>query len=128
MASKPFTVEVNATLPPDDGQPVGTLNYQASGNFTHKSEQELVLTGSGTQVVSFGTIPSTGAKLLFVEYPLESSSNAVINMRVNGSSDNIPLFPGGSLLLSNPNPVGAGITSLSLVYTAVATVRVTALA
>jgi len=32
------------------------------------------------------------------------------------------------LLLSNPNPVGAGITSLSLVYTAVATVRVTALA
>lgn len=128
MAAKPFTIQVSATLPPDDGQPVGTQEYSSSGTFTHKSEQEFVLMGSGTQVVSFGSIPSTGAKLLFIEYPQESVSNAVINLRVNGSSDNIPLFPGGSLLLSNPTPTGAGITALSLVYTAAATVKVLALA
>lgn len=128
MAAKPYTVEVNVTLPPDDGQPIATQDYQSSGQFTHKSEQEFVLTGSGTQVVSFGSIPSTGAKLLFVEYPQENVSNAVINMRINGSSDSVPLFPGGSLVLSNPSPTGAGITALSLVYTAAATVRVTALA
>jgi hypothetical protein len=128
MATKPYTVEVTATLPPDDGQPLATLDYQSSGTFTHKSEQELVLSGSGTQVVSFGSIPSTGAKLLFVEYPQESVSNAVINLRINGSEDDIPLFPGGSLLISNPSPTGTGITALSLVHTAVATVRVTALA
>ena len=128
MASKPYTVEVNVTLPPDDGQPIATLDYQSSGTFTHKSEQELVLTGSGTQEVSFGSIPASGAKLLFVEYPLESVSNAVINMQINGSEDNVPLFPGGSLLISNPNPSVSGITALSLVHTAAATVRVTALA
>ena len=128
MASKPYTVEVNVTLPPDDGQPIATLDYQSSGTFTHKSEQELVLSGSGTQEVSFGSIPASGAKLLFVEYPLESVSNAVINMQINGSEDNVPLFPGGSLLISNPNSSVSGITALSLVHTAAATVRVTALA
>lgn len=128
MAAKPFTVQIAVTLPPDDGQPVGAQGYDSAGTFTHKSEQELILSGSGTQVVSFGTIPSTGAKLLFIEYPQESTSNAVINMRINGSSDNVPLFPGGSMLLSAPTPTGTGITSLSLVYTAAATVRVLALA
>src|SRR5690606_37990795 len=128
MAAKPFTVQTLATLPPDDGQPVGNYDYTSSGTFIHKSDQELVLTGSGTQEVSFGSIPSSGAKLLFIEYPQESASNAVIELLINGSEDGIPLFPGGCVVMSNPSPSGAGITALSLVHTAAATVKVLALA
>jgi len=128
MAAKPFTLNAIVTLPPDDGQPVGSRDLIASGTFTHKVEAELVMTGAGTQVVNFGTIPSTGAKLVVVEYPVTDPADAPINLLVNGGVVGIPISAGGGTVLSSPTPTGAGITALSIVRTGSGTVKVTLLA
>lgn len=128
MAAKPYTLSAQATLPPDDGQPVSIRDLVASGTFTHKMEQELVMAGSGTTVVGFGTIPSTGAKLVMIEYPVTDPADAPINLLINSGVVGIPLSAGGGAILSSPNPTGAGITALSLVRTASCTVKITLLA
>jgi hypothetical protein len=128
MAAKPYTLSAIATLPPDDGQPVGNRDIVASGSFTHKVESELVISGAGTTVVSFGTIPSTGAKLVLVEYPVTTPSDPPITVVVNGSSPGIPISAGGGIVLSSPNPSGSGITAMSIVATGAGTVKVTLLA
>ena len=128
MAAKPYTFSAQATLPPDDGQPVGIRDLAASGSFTHKQESELVIAGAGTTVVGFGTIPSTGAKLVLVEYPVTTPSDPPITVVVNGSTPGIPVSAGGGIAISSPNPSGSGITALSLVATGAGTVKVTLLA
>jgi hypothetical protein len=128
MAAKPYTLNTQVTLPPDDGQAVGNRDLLASGNFTHKVEAEFVISGAGTTVVPFGTIPSTGAKLVLVEYPQTLVTDAPINLLINGGVVGIPISPGGGAVLSSPSPTGAGITAMSLVATAAATVKVTLLA
>lgn len=128
MAAKPYTLSAAVTLPPDDGQPIATRDLIASGSFTHKVESELVLPASGTRVIDFGTIPSTGAKLVMVEYPLTTVADAPINLLLNGGIVGIPLSPGGGAILSSPTPTGAGITALSIVHTTTGTVKVTLLA
>ena len=128
MAAKPYTLNAIVTLPPDDGQPIGSRDLVASGNFTHKQEAELVIQGAATTVVGFGTIPSTGAKLMMVEYPQTLVTDAPINLLLNGGVVGIPISPTGGAILSSPSPTGAGITSLSIVTTAAATVKVTLLA
>ena len=128
MAAKPYTLNVVATLPPDDGQPAGTRDLIASGSFTHKVESELVIPGAATTVVNFGTIPSTGAKLVVVEYPVTTPSDPPINLLLNGGVVGIPISAGGGAVLSSPNPTGAGITSMSIVTTGGGTVKVTLLA
>lgn len=128
MAAKPYTLSAAVTLPPDDGQPIATRDLIASGTFTHKVELELILDAAGTEVVPFGTIPSTGAKLVMVEYPVTLPADAVINLLVNGGVVGIPISPGGGAILSSPIPAGAGITALSIVHTTTGTVKVTLLA
>jgi hypothetical protein len=128
MAAKPFTLSAVATLPPDDGEPIGNRGFDASGSFTHKMETELVISGAGTTVVPFGTIPSTGAKAVVVEYPVTTSSDPPISLLVNGGVVGIPVSAGGGVMISSPNPTGAGITSLSIVATGAGTVKVTLLA
>lgn len=128
MAAKPYTFSAVASLPPDDGQPVGNRDLTASGTFTHKVEAELNISGAGTTVVSFGTIPSTGAKLVLVEYPVTTPADPPINLLVNGGVVGIPISPGGGIALSSPTPTGAGITALSIVATGAGTVKITLLA
>lgn len=128
MAAKPYTLSAVVTLPPDDGQPVGTRDLVASGSFTHKSEQELNFTGSGTISASFGTIPSTGAKLVVVEYPVTTPTDPPITVTINAANAGIPISRGGGIILSSPEASGAGITALTIAYTAAGTVKVTLLA
>lgn len=128
MAAKPYTLEAYATLPPDDGQPVGTLDLTASGTFTHKVAMELVMDAAGDEAVPFGSIPSTGAKLAFIEYPVTSSADAPIEVTINGADAGIPISAGGGVILSSPSPTGAGITSMTITHTTTGTVKVTLLA
>lgn len=128
MAAKPYTLNAQVTLPPDDGQPAAIRDLLASGSFTHKVESELVLPTSGTRVVSFGTIPASGAKLVMLEYPVTTVADAEINLLINGSVTPFPISPGGGVILSSPTPGGSGITSLSIVHTTTGTVKVTLLA
>lgn len=128
MAAKPYTLNAVVTLPPDDGQPIGTRDLVGSGTFTHKVELELVMDASGDEAVPFGSIPSTGAKLAVVEYPVTSSSDAPITVTINGANAGIPISRGGGIILSSPDPSGAGITSMSINHTTTGTVKVTLLA
>lgn len=128
MAAKPYTLSAVATLPPDDGQPIGQRDLLASGNFTHKMEAEYVLPASGSVTVNFGTIPSTGAKLVLVDYPVSTVSDAPITVTVNGANQGIPISRGGGLVLSSPDPSGAGITAMTITHTTTGVVKVTLLA
>lgn len=128
MAAEPYTLSAVVSLPPDEGQPAGNRDLVASGSFTHKQESKLNIPGAATTVVGFGTIPSTGAKLVLVEYPQTAVTDAPINLLLNGGVVGIPISPTGGAILSSPSPTGAGITSLSIVTTAAATVKVTLLA
>lgn len=128
MAAKPYTMSAAVTLPPDDGQPVGSRDLVASGQFTHKSEQELNFTGSGSLTVSFGTIPSTGAKLALVEYPVTTPTDPPVTVTINGADAGIPISRGGGIILSSPDPSGAGITAMTIAHTGAGTVKVTLLA
>jgi hypothetical protein len=115
------------TLSPDDGQPVAPRDYAFSGTFEHKQEFKMELSGASTTAVGFGTIPASGAKVLWLEYLLNTTGLPVLNVRFNGGSEDIELSPGGILVKSSPSPA-AGFTSLSLIHTAGGTVRGTLLA
>jgi hypothetical protein len=128
MAAKPYTLNALVTLPPDDGQPIASLDLTASGSFTHKVELELVMDAAGDEVVPFGSIPSTGAKLVMVEYPVTSSADAPIGITINGGDEPILISAGGGIILSSPTPTGAGIVSMSINHTTTGTVKVTLLA
>jgi hypothetical protein len=128
MAAKPYTLSAQVTLPPDDGQPVSIRDLIASGSFTHKVELELVMDAAGDEAVSFGSIPSTGAKLVLVEYPVTTSTDAPITVTINGANNGIPISAGGGILLSSPSPTGGGIVSMSINHTTTGVVKVTLLA
>lgn len=128
MAAKPYTLDATVTLPPDDGQPVATLDLTASGTFTHEVKMQLVLDAAGDEVVPFGSIPSTGAKLVLIDYPVTASSDAPIGVTINGGDEPLLISAGGGLIISSPNPSGAGITSMSINHTTTGTVKITLLA
>lgn len=128
MAAKPYTLNAAVTLPPDDGQPVSVRDLVASGNFTHKVELEMVLDASGDEAVPFGSIPSTGAKLVVVEYPITTSADAPITVTINGANTGIPISRGGGVILSSPDPSGAGITAMTIGHTSTGVVKITLLA
>lgn len=115
----PFSIQGTLVYPPDSGQPAATRAFSNSGAFSSKQESDLVLTGSGTKVVSFGTVAA--AKGLLVE--LDATALAPVNLLINSSVTPIELAPGGFLAISSPAPT-AGITALSVVYTLDATLSI----
>jgi hypothetical protein len=124
MAASPYQVTGSITFPPDTGAPVIAPTASGSGQFTSRSDGILNLTGSGTQVVPIGTIPSAGAKILQIEVDPDTnpSSRTPILVKFNGNSDGVEISPGGSLQVHNPKPV-AGTASLSISYTSDNVVR-----
>lgn len=107
-----FALAGSLDYPPDDGQPVGKRVFSQSGSFDSKSEVDLILTGTGTHEVGFGTV--VGAKAILLE--VASSSLASVNVRFNGGTDDVEIAPGGFFAYSNPVP-DSGIESMSIVYT-----------
>lgn len=106
-----FALSGSFDYPPDDGQPVAKRPFSQSGTFTSKQEADLVLTGSGGQIVEFGTVGM--AKAISIE--VASTSLAPVNVRFNGGSDSLEIAPGGFLVYASPAPT-AGIDQLNIVY------------
>jgi hypothetical protein len=119
-STNPFQMQGTLSYPPESGAQQVPLPFGLSGSFTSLMDERLVMTGAGTQAVSFGSI--TNAKLLLVEYELTQGA-AAIQLHINGSTDDIELTPGGVLLLGSPAPV-AGVSSLGIERTSDAVVRV----
>lgn len=114
-----FTLQGSFDYPPDDGEPIAKRPYSQSGNFDSKSEQDLELTGAGTQAVGFGTL--VAVKAMVVE--VSPSALAPVNLRINGGTDDIEIAPGGFWAYSNPTP-SAGITAMDVVHTMDAKVQI----
>lgn len=113
-----FALAGSLDYPPDDGQPVAKRPFSQSGNFDSKAEGDLILTGAGTHTVGFGTVDM--AKGILVE--VAATSQAPVNLRFNGGTDDFEIAAGGFLAYSNPVPVN-GIEEMEIVYTADARVQ-----
>jgi hypothetical protein len=118
----PFTISGSLVFAPDSGQPQATQPFSTASTFESKTEQELNISGAGSQVISFGTLGSPGAKALLIEVDA-SSTGAPINVNVNGGTDDLEISPGGFLALGSPAPV-TGITSITIVSTTANKVRI----
>jgi hypothetical protein len=126
----PFTVSNTLNLPGAPGVAAQPLPLVASGEYEVKAEFEYKLTGAGTQVVGMGSVGAPGAKLLRI---VVVSGRVTVRFNGGGSSGELevsakagpPVVP-GHLDYFNPDP-SAGVTAISLVYTADALVRLWAL-
>lgn len=126
--STPFTLQGTLAYPADLGGANETHSFSLAGSFEHKAEFELKLTGSGTKAVDFGSLAADGAKVLYLKVDPAASGDtaAPVNLRINGSSDDVEVAQGGFLCLGSPSPA-SGILSLSIVYTQNAFVRIVVL-
>jgi hypothetical protein len=129
MPADPFSLTASLAMPPDTGQPNENLNYSLAGTFNSATQQRLELNGSGTHVVSFGTVPTSttsGARVVWLEHEKPATGNpSPIGVAINGGTS-IAVAAGGFMAWSNP-PAGVTpgfITSLSINFTSSCTVRV----
>jgi len=95
-----------------------------SSQFDSANEQVLNLSGSGTAVIPFGTVPAAGLKGLLIKVDA-STTAAAITVAIDGGTP-FEVSPGGFVAVGSPAPV-AGITSVSIAYTSANKVRVWAL-
>jgi hypothetical protein len=121
--SFPVTLAVTLSVPPDEGLAPADIPFNLTANVTQRSEQVLVLTGSGTKTVDFGTI-GTGLKVAVIEV-VTGTGAAPVMCRWNGggSVGAVEISPGGCMAVGSPNPTSDGLTALELVYTANSTVK-----
>ncbi len=127
----PFVVNGSLSFPPAPGVPSLPIPFTFSGQFNNDANSILTLIGTGTQVVSLGTVPSTGLLVLLVMVDAVSPTTpgvapSPVLVKINSSVTPEEISAGGVKLLINPAPV-AGITSLSITYSSDVRVRVWAL-
>lgn len=117
-----LVIQGTVTFPPDEGQAGVAVQFGLSTNYQPVIDSRLVMVGSGSQAVPFGSVIAPGAKAALIEYENVPGA-AVIKLRFNGGTDDFELSPGGFLLWGSPNPA-TGITSMTIVHTTDAVVRV----
>lgn len=122
----PFTAAVTATYPPDDGVAAAARSNSVSGTYQHKAEFDLVLEGTGSQVVDFGSLLAAGAKVVQIEVDsvAPGGTAAPINVVINGGADTWEISQGGHLQHCSPAPTAAGITAMTINHTQDARVMV----
>jgi len=120
-ADTPFTSAATLTYPPDDGAAAAARSNSVSGTFQHEAGGRFVLSGSGTQVVDFGSIASVGAKAIHIEVEPVAAGGvaAAVNIQFNGAGapGNIEIAQGGHIEMANPIPTAGGILSMDIVHT-----------
>jgi len=117
--STPYSISGSLDYPPDDGQPIAKRPFSQSGTFDSKQESEIVLSGSGSHDVDLGTVANIKAILVEVA----GSSQAAINIRLNGGTVDMEVSPGGFFAYSNPVP-NTGVDQIEITYTADARVLI----
>ena len=114
---QPFAFAGSLQLAADQSLPQDPIPFNFSSQFVALQESLLNLVGAGTKVVDFGSVIAPGAKGLLVRYDGNQSGAAAVLCTINAGTQPLELTPGGFLVLFNPNPV-AGVTALSIIYTA----------
>lgn len=120
----PFTFSGTLKYPPDTGEAAANRSFSLSSSFTQNAEFTYVLSGSGTQVVNFGSLTASGARAILVEVDPDSDPSAApVNLTFNSGSDDVEISPGGFFALASPNP-SSGILAMSIAHTSAVCVRV----
>jgi hypothetical protein len=115
-----FNIAFSGTFstPPYTGQSDCPVPINLTVQYDCKSCHRYELSGSGTQAVDLGSLPSTGAKMLVVQVDADASPAAApINLRINSGTDDWEVDTGGFLAMGSPEPV-TGITAVDIVHTA----------
>jgi len=120
----PISFTGQLLIPADPSLSPDQVPFNSAANVISSQPGQLLnLITSGTEVVPFGTTGSPGAKLVAVRYDAQTGAAPVL-LHFNGDSTHpIELTPGGFIILMSPNPA-AGITSLSIDFTASCQLRV----
>lgn len=125
--STPFSFTGALNLPGDPTLPPEPIPFNFSSAFDSEVKNRLTLTGSGTKVINFGTIGNSGVKYLAVKVETGQTA-APVQLQFNGggASGEVEVSPGGFVIVASPSPA-AGISALSIIYTANTTVNIWAL-
>lgn len=120
----PVTFTGTLQYPSDLSLPPDQVPFNAATNITSAApDQILNVTGSGTQVVPFGTVGTPGAKVVAVQYDPQTGAQPIL-LHFNGDTTHpIELTPGGFIMYISPSPA-AGIISLAFDYVASCQVKV----
>jgi hypothetical protein len=117
-----FKITGKVELPLEDGQTPATMSLDTSFTFTQRANQELSFSAAAADVaVNLGTLAVGGAKALMVKSP---TGGCVI--KLNGSTDAIPVPSGSTGYMLIVNPGAGAITSVSVTVTGVAIVKIIA--
>ena len=117
----PLVVQGTVQFPPDEGQQPVPVPFGFTAQYSQVVDSRLVMTGSGTTSVPFGSIIAPGVKAFLLEYEADPAA-ALILVKFNGFADGIELKPGGLILYTDPAPA-TGITAITLTRTTDAVVR-----
>lgn len=120
-----FAFAGSLQLPADAGLPADPIGISMSGQYDSSNEQVLVVTGSGSKTIPFGTVGAAGLKGLLIKVDANASGAPVL-ITINGGNQPIEVSPGGFIAVGSPNPV-TGITAITVAYTTANKVRVWAL-
>jgi len=123
--STPFAFIGTLQLPADASLPQDEIPFNASMSFDSESSGVINLpSGSGSTTIPFGTIPSAGAKGVFLRY--DNADNVIgappLQVTINSGSAPVELSLGGFLAYSSPTPV-AGVTAIAIARTGAAKIR-----
>lgn len=122
--STPFTAQSILTYPPDDGEDARARSNTVSSSYDEKATFDYVLTGSGTQVVDFGSIDTNGAKAIQVEMDASNTAPVMVQINGGGASGQLEISAGGHFGLASPSPTTNGVLAMSLVHTVDSKVKV----
>lgn len=121
--STPWSALATLNFPGEPSLPADAVPASVSGVFDSEATAVFKLTGSGTKVV--GNVPSAGVKALLIKVDPGTGVLPIL-VTLNAASAPLEISAGGFILIANPNPT-AGVTAISIAYTAACTVRVWAL-
>lgn len=122
-ASQPFAFQGALQLAADQSLPPDPIPFNASGQYSSQAGGVLNLSGSGSIAVPFGTVATSGAKLLAIRYDANQQGAASVIASINGGASTLEISPGGFIVWVNPTPA-VGVTSCSIAYTASCQLRV----
>lgn len=122
--STPFVAQSILTYPPDDGEAAVARSNTVSSSYAEKTEADLVLTGSGTHSVCFGSLDTTGAKAIQIEMDETNTAAVMVQVNSGGTSGQVEVSAGGCWKLSSPSPTALGVLAIDLVHTVDAKVKI----
>ncbi len=115
------------SFPPDPGGANAPIAISFANQFNQIVAETLVIAGAGTKTLDLSALNGgAGATCLVVKVDSAAAGIPPVNLEFNAGTQKVEVSPGGFMVIGDPSPV-AGITSLSIVTTGAATVRVWAL-